>query len=323
MERADGGPAGRDDLVLHHYETSPFSEKVRLVLGMKGLRWRSVIVPRIMPKPDVVALTGGYRRTPFMQIGADIYCDSLLMCRVIDRLAPEPPLYPAGSAGLAEIVAQWADSTFFWTAVPYTMQPAGAAHLFAGAPPEYVKAFGADRAAMTPSLRRAPQHDGATALAEYLRRLEAMLADGRLFLIGSVASIADFSAAQSIWFMRRAPPIAAMLGACPKVVDWFERVAAFGHGKSTPMGSDEAIALAARSVGHAPTSIASGAGFAAGDQVTVVAADYAHDEIAGGIVGLDGEEVVIARDDERAGRVHVHFPRLGFHVKAARKERPS
>ena len=63
-----------------------------------------------MPKPDVVALTGGYRRTPFMQIGADVYCDSALMCRVIDRLAPEPPLYPAATRGLAEIVAQWADS---------------------------------------------------------------------------------------------------------------------------------------------------------------------------------------------------------------------
>ena len=106
------------DLILHHYATSPFSEKVRLVLGMKRLPWRSVMVPRMLPKPDVVALTGGYRRTPFMQIGADIYCDSLLMCRVIDRLAPEPPLYPRESIGLAEAVAQWADSTFFWTAIP-------------------------------------------------------------------------------------------------------------------------------------------------------------------------------------------------------------
>lgn len=309
------------DLVLHHYSTSPFSEKVRLVLGMKRLSWRSVTVPRIMPKPDVVALTGGYRRTPFMQIGADVYCDSLLMCRVIDRLAPEPPLYPSSEgAGLAEIVAQWADSTFFWTAVPYTMQPPGGAHIFAGATPEYLKAFGADRAAMNPSMRRAPPHDGAAALAEYLRRLETMLADGRPFLLGSVASIADFSAAQSIWFMRRAPPIAAMLGAYPKVVDWFARVAAFGHGESTPMGSDEAIALAAAAEGHAPTSVAAGAGFAAGDAVTVAAADYAHDEIAGAIVGLDGDEVVIARDDARAGRVHVHFPRIGFHVKAAKKE---
>jgi glutathione S-transferase len=307
------------ELVLHHYATSPFSEKVRLVLGMKRLSWRSVRAPIIMPKPDVVALTGGYRRTPFMQIGADIYCDSLLMCRVIDRLAPEPPLYPRESAGLAEVVAQWADSTFFWTAVPFTMQ-VGAAELFAGAPPEYLKAFGADRAAMTPSLRRAPPHDGAAALAAYLGRLDSMLADGRPFLLGSAASIADFSAAQSIWFMRRAAASAAKLDAFPAIGAWFARVTAFGHGESTPMESADAIALAAGTKRHAETSVREGAGFSPGDAVTVSASDYAHDEIAGSLVGLDGEEVVIARDDARAGRVHVHFPRIGFHVKAAKKE---
>ena len=307
------------DLVLHHYGTSPFSEKVRLVLGMKRLSWRSVTVPRILPKPDVVALTGGYRRTPFMQIGADIYCDSLLMCRVIDRLAPEPPLYPRESAGLAEAVAQWADSTFFWTAVPYTMQ-VGAADLFAGAPPEYLKAFGADRAAMTPSLRRAPPHDGAAALTAYLRRIEAMLADGGPYLLGTTASIADFSAVQSIWFMRRAAASAAKLDDYPAIGAWFARVTAFGHGESTPLESADAIALAAATKSHAATSVSEGAGFSPGDAVTVSASDYAHDEIAGALVGLDADEVVVARDDARAGRVHVHFPRIGFHVKAARKE---
>jgi len=307
------------ELVLHHYGSSPFSEKVRLVLGMKRLSWRSVTVPRMLPKPDVVALTGGYRRTPFMQIGADIYCDSLLMCRVIDRLAPEPPLYSRASAGLAELVAQWADSSFFWTAIPYTMQ-VGAADIFAGAPPEYLKAFGADRAAMTPSLRRAPRHDGAAALAAYLGRIEAMLADRRRFLLGAEASIADFSAAQSIWFMRRAAASTAALEAYPGIAAWFARVAAFGHGESTPMESAEAIALAAGTKQHAAASVTAGEGFTPGDEVTVTASDYAHDEVAGSLVGLDADEVVVARDDARAGRVHVHFPRIGFHVKAARKD---
>ena len=123
------------ELVLHHYAGSPFSEKVRLVLGMKQLHWRSVDVPVMLPKPDVVALTGGYRRTPFMQIGADVFCDSALMCRVIDRLAPEPPLYPEATRGLDEIVAQWADTSLFWSAIPFTMQPAGAPYLLPEATP--------------------------------------------------------------------------------------------------------------------------------------------------------------------------------------------
>src|SRR4030095_57199 len=108
-----------------------------------------------------------------MQIGADVYCASFLMCKVIDRMVPAPSLYPPSIDGIAEIVAQWADTTFFWTAVPYTMQPACAAHLFGNAPPEARKAFGADRAAMNPSLRRAPVGDARAALVAYLGRLEA------------------------------------------------------------------------------------------------------------------------------------------------------
>lgn len=308
------------DLVLHHYPTSPFSEKVRLVLGMKRIPWRSVHVPRIMPKPDVVALTGGYRRTPFMQIGADIYCDSALMCRVIDRLWPEPALYPAATAGVADIVAQWADTALFWSAIPYTMQPAGVAHIFAGLPPEGVKAFGADRAAMSPAMRRAPAADAGSALVAYLDRLDAMLGDGRPYLLGAVPCIADFSATQSIWFVRRAPPVATILADYPDVMRWHERVAAFGQGDSTPMGSDEAIALAARTTSFAPTAVAAGQPFAPGDPVRIAAADYAHDEILGTVVGLGHDEVVIERSDARAGTVHVHFPRIGFHVKAQQKD---
>ncbi|MEO8836469.1 MAG: glutathione S-transferase, partial [Caldimonas sp.] len=200
-----------NELILHHYPTSPFSEKVRLVLGMKRMRWRSVHVPAVMPKPDVVALTGGYRRTPFMQIGADVYCDSALMCRVIDRLVTEPPLYPAASAGVAEIVAQWADASLFWAAVPYTMQPAGTPHIFPGGSVDALKAFAADRAAMNPGFRRAPLADARAALVTYLARLEAMLGDDRAFLLGAAPCIADVAAAQSIWFVHRAPPVAAIL----------------------------------------------------------------------------------------------------------------
>ena len=50
------------DIILHHYETSPYAEKVRLGLGLKGLAWASVEIPVIMPKPDLTALTGGYRK---------------------------------------------------------------------------------------------------------------------------------------------------------------------------------------------------------------------------------------------------------------------
>ena len=302
------------ELILHHYPGSPFSEKVRLILGFKGMAWRSVIVPSLLPKPDVMALTGGYRRTPFMQIGADIYCDTALMCRVIDALQPEPPLYPPATAGLADIVAQWADSTLFWAAVPYTMQPAGIVHVLKGATPDMLKAFGADRAAMNPNLRRPTLQDGAAAVQTYLARLEHLLSDGRPFLLGALPSIADFSAAQSVWFMRLAPPVASALDAFAKLQAWYLRVNAFGQGSFTKMTSQKAIEIAAEGR-HAPLAFVPEPGLAQGDQVTVTPTDYAHDPVAGSLVGLGRDEVVIARSDDRAGRVLVHFPRIGFQIK--------
>jgi glutathione S-transferase len=308
------------ELILHHYAPSPFSEKIRLIMGFKGLAWRSVSIPSIMPKPDVVALTGGYRKTPFMQIGADIYCDSALVAKVIDSLHPEPPLYPKDTAGTAQMLAQWADSTLFWTVVPYTMQPAGIGALFNNAPPEAMKAFAADRAPFTAGMARQTPADATAALNNYLGWLETQLADGRPFLVGGAASIADFSVAHCLWFVHRAPPILGIFEPFPKVNAWLERLRGFGHGSSVKTGSDEAIHIAAGASGHAATVVEPGLGFEAGAAVTVTATDYGRDPVAGSLVGLSRDEVVIERHDERAGTVHVHFPRIGFQIKLEKKE---
>ena len=72
------------DIILHHYLMSTFSEKVRLALGLKGLSYREVITPPVMPKPDLLPLTGGYRRAPVLQVGADVYCDTQLILRTLE-----------------------------------------------------------------------------------------------------------------------------------------------------------------------------------------------------------------------------------------------
>jgi glutathione S-transferase len=307
------------ELILHHFDQSPFSEKVRLVLGFKKLTWRSVSVPVMLPKPDVVALTGGYRRTPFLQVGADIYCDSALICRVIDRLAPEPPLYPAAATGMQHMLAQWADTVLFWAAIPYATQPAGIAYLFGDASPEFLKALGADRAAMMAGMRRVTPADAAAQLASYLAWLEALLGDGQKFLLGGKPCIADFSVAQSVWFIRLAPPVASVLAPLARLGAWYERVAALGHGQPEKLSSGDALGLAAKATGHAATEVEPGLGFGAGDPITVSATDYAADLVPGTLVGLTPNHVVLERRDERAGTVHVHFPRIGYQIKKVKQ----
>ena len=218
------------DLILHHYPTSPFSEKVRLILGHKQLAWQSVNIPRIMPKPDVIALTGGYRRTPFLQIGADIYCDTALICDVLEHRQPEPTLYPEHLKGVARVLAQWADSTLFWAAMGYNLSPKGAAALFAGQPPEAAQAFAADRGAMRTGMTSLRPGDATAAYKSYLRRLSTMV-DMHPFLLGDAPCVADFAAYHPLWFSRVVnPAMAGILDATPNVIAWMDRMAAIGHG---------------------------------------------------------------------------------------------
>lgn len=300
--------------ILHHYDGSPFAEKIRLIMGFKGLSWGSVKIPVIMPKPDVVALTGGYRKTPIVQVGADVYCDTALIARLIDQHQPTPTLYP-DSAPLAPILAQWADSTLFWTVIPYAMQPAGAAHIFQGAPVDVLKAFAADRAPFTAGMKRQTAADATAALGTYLGTLDAQLSDGRSWLLGQAASIADFAVAHCGWYIRRAGPLADILTSQRHLSAWLDRMLALGHGQAQKMSSEEALALSAAAPSHAACSVAPGLGFEAGQAITVTATDYGQDPVPGTLVGLSSSEVVLQRQDSRAGTVHVHFPRAGYQIK--------
>ena len=304
------------DLILHHYTMSPFAEKVRLMLGFKQLPWSSVFIPPVMPKPDVVALTGGYRKTPVLQIGADIYCDTALIARVLERVQPTPSLFPA-QAPLAVPLAQWADSTLFFAAVSWAMQPAGAMAILGAQPPAVVTGFAQDRGAMFGTMRRLTFADGSAQLKAHLAMLQAQLAQSGPWLFGAAPCIADFSAGHPLWFIRCATPVAGLLAEYPAINPWLDRLLAIGHHQSTVINSADALAVAAAATGHAPTTVLPGLGFEAGQAVTVAAIDYGSDAVAGDVVGLTGDEVVLRRHDQRAGTVHVHFPRYGFQIKKA------
>ena len=309
------------DLILHHYPTSPFAEKVRLMLAYKKLAWKSVIIPMIMPKPDVVALTGGYRKTPILQIGADIYCDTALIADVLEHLQPEPSLYPEPSKGMGRTLAQWADTTLFWTAMAYNFQPAGTAQVFAGAPPEAAKAFAADRQAMRGGAARMPAADAMVAYKSYLRRLSDML-DDTPFLLGAKPSIADFAAYHPLWFTRnRTPALVGIFNATPAVIEWMDRMAAMGHGEFEKFSALDAIAVAAAATPAAlhDDIFQDDHGIALGSPVTISSEGFGVEPTQGELVAATRMHMTLRRFDERAGLVHVHFPRIGYSLKAAVK----
>lgn len=312
------------DLILHHYASSPFSEKIRLILGYKKLPWKSVLVPAILPKPDVLALTGGYRKTPVLQVGADIYCDTALICDVLEHVRPEPTLYPPHLKGVCRIFAQWADSSLFWAAMGYNLQPRGAAHVFAKAPPEAAKAFAEDRKAMSSNMVRLRPGDATSAYRSYLRRL-ANMADEHDFLSGTEPCVADFAAYHGIWYTRtQVPVLADILNATPSVGEWADRMAAIGHGAMTKLAAADALALAAASEPQPPganllidSAFQDDHGIPLGSNVTVTAETFGPEPTEGVLVAATRTHYSLRRTDARAGTVHVHFPRVGYVLRKA------
>ena len=304
------------DIILHHYPTSPFSEKVRVVLGYKQLAWKSVHIPTVMPKPDLVALTGGYRKTPVLQIGADIYCDTKLIMRVLERIKPEPRLIPPGREAACAMQEQWSEQLFLLCA-PVPFVPQGLAHFFGKLTPDAVELFQKDRAGLFSggSAKRPSSAASKGELPGYLALLEAQLAAAP-FVDGAAPTLADFSIYHPIWFILSNPGVANYFEPYPRIRAWAQRIAALGHGRMEQISGEDAIGIARGSKPLDGATVADPLGLKAGDSIAVSAADYGTETVTGKLVQSDLYEIAVCRTDERAGDVVVHFPRTGFRVTA-------
>ncbi len=297
------------DIILHHYDVSPFSEKVRLLFGLKGIEWKSVIQPVIMPKPDLVPLTGGYRRIPVMQIGADVFCDSQVILAEIERRVPEPKAL----IGPSFAINLWADRLFFQTTIPVIFGKLGGS-----LPKEFIedreKLSGAPfniellKAASVPAMG---QWRAQTAWLE-----QALATSGGDFLFGKAPSIGDFSAFMNLWFLASTQPdtVDTLLAGQDRVKAWRKRVIAIGHGKRIESTPAEALAAAksAEPAISVPNDPADPVGIAPGSDVVVMADDYGREPIAGKLIAANADRIVIDRVDPTLGNIRNHFPRAGF-----------
>ena len=297
------------EIILHHYDRSPFTEKVRLVFGLKNVNWRAVDIPVFMPKPELIPLTGGYRRTPVMQIGADVFCDTRLILREIDRRFPTPPLYRPGGSGL---IAAWADSTLFVNAVGV---------VFGTFADQMPKEFKEDRVKTSNGLfdadrLRTEQPAQRAQFRAHMRAIESELSDDRAYLGGDAPGIADFAVYHCVWFVSVRVKELDFLASCPMLRAWRDRMAGFGQGTRTSLSPTDALAIARQSAPMpvAPSLCDDLSGCALGEEVAVAANDYGRDPVRGVLLSIDDDEIIVARHDPALGDVNVHFPRIGFDV---------
>jgi glutathione S-transferase len=287
--------ADKEALILHQYDISPYSEKIRGALGFKGLAWLACDQPVIMPKPELIALTGGYRRIPVLQIGSDIYCDSDLILDEIERRCPAPTLFGCGRT-TAEAYRLLGDEKLFPTIVGL---------LFSG-DWDVDPAFIADRSALSgrsfdPEARKTQIPALTEALHRHLDLLEAQL-ENAAFLSGDVPSAADFHIYHNIAFIRWGKGrTTALLDQHPGLHAWEARMQALGHGKRGRIGRDEALAIAR----DTPVDVQAGA------RVSYQINDANSSPIEGRLVEETRRRISILLENPRIGAVVVHVPATG------------
>ncbi len=185
-----------NDLILHHYDASPFTQKTLRMLGIKAANWFSVETPMIMPKPDLVALTGGYRGTPVLQIGADVYIDNQRIASELETRIPKPSFFKNGEQGLQMAMIKWSDAFF---------RP-GLHMIIALQSKRWPEEFAADRRALFPDInfdtieKELPY--ARSQLRAHADLLNTQLQDGRKFLLGDKPTLADIHAFSVPWFTR-------------------------------------------------------------------------------------------------------------------------
>lgn len=303
------------DLFLHHHDPSPFAEKIRLAFGIKGLDWASVQVPMIMPKPDLTVLTGGYRKAPVLQIGADIYCDTTLIARELELRFPEPTLFPGGHPGFGYALARWSDKAFFEPGAGLSMGENE------GIPQEILDdRFSFFNFMDFGNIKAEMPHCYAQFQAQAQLLEDELNAITTPFLMGDEPSWIDIQAYFSIWMAATNIPRAKeLLEPFPAINSWSGRMESIGRGARTDVEASAAHE-AARDASPVP-----GDGvpanpfhnFREGDDVSVVPDDYGFDPVTGRLSTLNTHKIVVERDTDELGTVAVHFPRSGYRVLAA------
>ena len=300
-----------NDLILHAYDASPFTQKTLRMLGLKGCNYYSVETPMILPKPDLVCVTGGYRGTPVLQIGSNVYIDNQRIATELESRFPEPSLFARHNEGLYLSMVNWSD-TFF---------RAGLHMVIALQSQQWPEEFLADRKALFSKLDfeqiSADVNYAKAQLRANAALINMQLADGRMFIGGDAPSLADIHAFAIPWFTRAAmPEVNTLLADLEHLPAWEQRVADIGEGTRKPIDAEQAHTVARESVAVYENRIDAiePGNFQVGQQVTVRPDDAERGAVSGQLQILCSDEIVITHKNEKVGEVAVHFPRLGHRV---------
>ena len=281
---------------------------MRLLAGYLGVSWQSVEVPIQPPRDQLAILAGGYRRIPVMQCGADIFCDTAVIC---DEVISRSDRDLASCSEAASALAMRAETDVFFAAIRQGSQLKTAIGLTMMLGFKGMLAFAKDRASFAQGHGPATQTPDVakSVFSSFLLDLDQALAS-QSYLGGDAPCLSDFCCYHPIFLAQGFKSIKD--SALPAGVRaWMVRMAGFGWGQYSAVSSDEAMA-AAKAQEPSPLPEASADHPDLGQWVTVTPLDTGRVPVTGTLVSRSGGRIVVARRSEDVGLCHVHFPVSGF-----------
>lgn len=223
---------------LYQYEISPFCDKVRRVLHLKGQPYETQDISMWSAGTGLLERLSPAGRLPVLEHDGRRVGDSTDIVSYLERTFPEPPVYPDSPRERAEahVLEDWADESLYFYEMflrfnlPHNvgrwvseLSKNDGAVLRAVAPRvvprmvrERLKGQGLGSKTLDVVLRELDTH---------LRSLDAWLGEGE-WLVGDRISVADISVFVQLDCMRQVDEGRRALETQPKVRGWLDRVAA-------------------------------------------------------------------------------------------------
>lgn len=300
-----------DSIILHHYDASPYAEKIRLMFGLTNARWYSLLSPVQPPRPALDPLTGGYRRIPVAQLGADIFCDTAIIAQEVANATSCPALDPATVDATAAKLMEQAEKEAFFAAIGAVQPLRLLGTMVQQLGPVGAYRFVKDRAGLlNGGTGRPPKGAEAKAVLDsLLAALETRLAETP-WVGGDTASVADFAIYHPLWLhvsCSRRP-----LKAGRTVTAWYQRVTEIGHGLREEITQDQAFAAARDAEPRPLPASVEDITVTIGGMVEVAPSDYGVVPVTGTLAAVAEDRIILARESAELGKLHVHFPRAGY-----------
>ncbi|MDP1539547.1 MAG: glutathione S-transferase family protein [Moraxellaceae bacterium] len=297
-------------LILHHYPMSPFSQKMRSMLGYANLPWQSVTTREMLPRPHLQILAGGYRKIPVGQIGADIFCDSHSIASEIARLSGLPDLALENCSPDIQKYVQHAELKVLIACLMSSANGKVLAKAKSSLSMIDMLKFAWDRIQLgkDSSVKMSPSTAKAV-MAKHLDHVENLL-QTNLFLFGNKPNHADFATYHPLWFAHELAE--KQFDQHPKLTAWMARMKNLGEGQRSEISAQDALSIAKN---HAPRTVTQSNDEALlGQLVEVSPNDYGQIPTKGLLVDSSVSTWVLSSEDVDVGKLHRHFPKVGFRL---------